>query len=100
MKVLTKQGLAGGAAAVLLLALVGCTTATDTTDSAATTEGETAEVTEEVAAVGATGWCSGVKIAAFPGGPQGGVFSNNVYNGFLQAEADRVSQSSRKRLWA
>jgi simple sugar transport system substrate-binding protein len=73
---------------VLLLALVGCTTATDTTDSAATTEGETAEVTEEVAAVGATGWCSGVKIAAFPGGPQGGVFSNNVYNGFLQAEAD------------
>jgi len=27
-------------------------------------------------------WCSGVKIAAFPGGPQGGVFANNVYNGF------------------
>ena len=33
-------------------------------------------------------WCSGVKIAAFPGGPQGGVFANNVYNGFRQAEAD------------
>ena len=33
-------------------------------------------------------WCSGVKIAAFPGGPQGGVFANNVYNGFLQAEHD------------
>ena len=29
-------------------------------------------------------WCEGVKIAAFPGGPQGGVFANNVYNGFLQ----------------
>jgi simple sugar transport system substrate-binding protein len=29
-----------------------------------------------------------VKIAAFPGGPQGGVFANNVFNGFKQAEAD------------
>jgi simple sugar transport system substrate-binding protein len=33
-------------------------------------------------------WCSGVKIAAFPGGPQGGVFANNVYNGFKQAQLD------------
>lgn len=33
-------------------------------------------------------WCSGVKIAAFPGGPQGGVFANNVLNGFRQAETD------------
>src|SRR6185312_12925402 len=33
-------------------------------------------------------WCDGVKIAAFPGGPQGGVFANNVYNGFLQAAED------------
>lgn len=33
-------------------------------------------------------WCSGVKIAAFPGGPQGGVFANNVFNGFKQAELD------------
>ncbi|MBM1218675.1 substrate-binding domain-containing protein [Ponticoccus sp. SC2-23] len=33
-------------------------------------------------------WCEGVRIAAFPGGPQGGVFANNVYNGFRQAELD------------
>jgi len=33
-------------------------------------------------------WCDGVKIAAFPGGPQGGVFANNVYNGYKQAELD------------
>ena len=33
-------------------------------------------------------WCAGVKIAAFPGGPQGGVFANNVYNGYRQAELD------------
>ena len=36
----------------------------------------------------ASGWCSGVKIAAFPGGPQGSVFTNNVYNGFKQAAED------------
>ena len=37
----------------------------------------------------ATGqWCKGVKIAAFPGGPQGGVFANNVYNGYRQAQRD------------
>ena len=35
-----------------------------------------------------TKWCQGVKIAAFPGGPQGGVFANNVYNGYRQAELD------------
>ena len=33
-------------------------------------------------------WCEGVRIAAFPGGPQGGVFANNVYNGYRQAELD------------
>ena len=33
-------------------------------------------------------WCKGVKIAAFPGGPQGGVFANNVYNGYVQAAKD------------
>lgn len=33
-------------------------------------------------------WCKGVKIAAFPGGPQGGVFANNVYNGYRQAAND------------
>jgi simple sugar transport system substrate-binding protein len=39
-------------------------------------------------AAATTQWCKGVKIAAFPGGPQGGVFANNVYNGYRQAEKD------------
>jgi simple sugar transport system substrate-binding protein len=44
----------------------------------------------EQAAVPAAGtkWCSGVKIVFFPGGPAGGVFANNVYNGAKAAEAD------------
>jgi len=34
------------------------------------------------------GWCKDVKIIFFPGGPQGGVFAVNVYNGAVQAEKD------------
>src|SRR5271157_680614 len=33
-------------------------------------------------------WCSGVHIVFFPGGPAGGVFAVNVYNGAVQAAAD------------
>lgn len=33
-------------------------------------------------------WCSGVTIAAFPGGPQGGPFGTVVFNGYRQAELD------------
>jgi simple sugar transport system substrate-binding protein len=33
-------------------------------------------------------WCSNVKIVFFPGGPQGGVFAVNVYNGAVQAQKD------------
>jgi simple sugar transport system substrate-binding protein len=35
-----------------------------------------------------TKWAQGVRIVFFPGGPQGGVFAVNVYNGARQAEAD------------
>ena len=57
----------------------------------------TVALPEEGAASGAGGaagdagagqWCSGVDIVFFPGGPAGGVFANNVYNGARQAEAD------------
>jgi simple sugar transport system substrate-binding protein len=34
------------------------------------------------------GWCSSYHIVFFPGGPAGGVFSDNVYNGAKQAQAD------------
>lgn len=33
-------------------------------------------------------WCGNVKIVFFPGGPAGGVFANNVFNGAKQAELD------------
>jgi simple sugar transport system substrate-binding protein len=40
------------------------------------------------AAPAADKWCSNVHIVFFPGGPQGGVFANNVYNGAKAAQAD------------
>ena len=40
------------------------------------------------AAADAGKWCKDAKITFFPGGPAGGVFANNVYNGAKQAEAD------------
>jgi simple sugar transport system substrate-binding protein len=45
-----------------------------------------AAATEAPAAAGK--WCSDVRIVFFPGGPQGGVFAVNVYNGAVQAQAD------------
>src|SRR5512142_1442999 len=33
-------------------------------------------------------WCGNVNIVFFPGGPQGGVFAVNVYNGAVQAQND------------
>ena len=47
-----------------------------------------AQPAAQPAAAGPAGWCSGVDIVFFPGGPQGGVFAVNVYNGAKQAEAD------------
>ncbi len=38
------------------------------------------------------GWCSNVKIVFFPGGPEGGVFAVNVYNGAVQAATDLGAQ--------
>jgi simple sugar transport system substrate-binding protein len=43
---------------------------------------------KEAAPAAAGKWCEGVRLVFFPGGPQGGVFANNVYNGAKQAEAD------------
>jgi hypothetical protein len=40
------------------------------------------------AADGTGKWCKDVKLTFFPGGPAGGAFVNNVYNGAKQAEAD------------
>ena len=45
-----------------------------------------AQPTSAPPAASAGQWCSGVHIVFFPGGPQGGVFAVNVYNGAVQAQ--------------
>lgn len=43
-------------------------------------------------AAAGSNWCSNVKIVFFPGGPEGGVFAVNVYNGAVQAAKDTGAQ--------
>lgn len=66
--------------ALLAMVLTACGSAAP---AATTAPGATAAP----AAAGAK-WCSNVKITFFPGGPAGGVFAVNVYNGAVQAAAD------------
>src|SRR5262245_14843035 len=48
-----------------------------------------AQATQAPAAASSAGkWCGNVRIVFFPGGPQGGVFAVNVYNGAVQAQND------------
>jgi simple sugar transport system substrate-binding protein len=90
-------------ALVFVLVLSACAAASPTSQPAPAEQeapveqaAEPAAPTEQVAAEQeapaqqATGdkWCSNVNIVFFPGGPAGGVFANNVFNGAKQAEAD------------
>jgi simple sugar transport system substrate-binding protein len=79
-----RPGLAVLAAAALLAA---CTGADEDEDPAADEAPAGAEDNGEGSPVG-EGWCSDVRIAAFPGGGQGTPFTNNVHNGYRAAEAD------------
>lgn len=47
-----------------------------------------AQATATPAPAGGGQWCSNVHIVFFPGGPAGGVFAVNVYNGAIQAQKD------------
>lgn len=70
---------------VLAMFLSACSAPT-----AAPTTAPAAQAPAQPAAAADTGskWCSNVHIVFFPGGPQGGVFAVNVYNGAVQAAAD------------
>jgi simple sugar transport system substrate-binding protein len=79
--------LAGAIVAALLLVACGSATSTQAPVSGGSATCPTAEPCP-TAAPAAAGWCSGVRIVFFPGGPEGGVFAVNVYNGARQAEMD------------
>lgn len=74
----------------ILVAVVMLTLFVGACAPAASTAAPQAAATQAPAAEQSTAgkWCSDVHIVFFPGGPQGGVFAVNVYNGAKQAEAD------------
>src|SRR5512136_3182105 len=72
---------------VLATVLAACTT------PAAPTAAPAAQAPAAAAPTAAgSNWCSNVKIVFFPGGPEGGPFAVNVYNGAVQAAHDTGAQ--------
>lgn len=77
-------------AVMIVMAMVLSACAAPATAVATSQVPAPAAAATQVPAAVATGakWCSNVRIVFFPGGPQGGVFAVNVYNGAVQAQAD------------
>ena len=73
---------------VLATVLAACTT------PATPTAAPAAQAPAAAAPAAGSNWCSNVKIVFFPGGPEGGVFAVNVYNGAVQAAKDTGAQVS------
>src|SRR5512136_2109933 len=71
---------------VLATALAACTT------PATPTAAPAAQAPAAAAPAAGSNWCSNVKIVFFPGGPEGGPFAVNVYNGAVQAAHDTGAQ--------
>ncbi len=72
---------------VLVFVLAACTT-----PAAPATQAPAAQAPAAPAPAAGSNWCSNVKIVFFPGGPEGGVFAVNVYNGAVQAAKDTGAQ--------
>jgi simple sugar transport system substrate-binding protein len=70
-----------GGLTVLSLLLTACAPATAPAPAPA-------QAPAQQPAAGPAKWCGDVRIVFFPGGPAGGVFANNVFNGAKAAEAD------------
>jgi simple sugar transport system substrate-binding protein len=70
-----------GCLVLLSLLATGCVVPTATPAPQAQAQ------TTPAAAQGA-GWCGDTRIVFFPGGPEGGIFAVNVYNGAVQAQKD------------
>jgi simple sugar transport system substrate-binding protein len=78
---------------VLVLATVLSACAAPTATPAPAAPAAQAPAAQAPAAPAAgSNWCSNVKLVFFPGGPEGGVFAVNVYNGAVQAAKDTGAQ--------
>src|SRR5512136_107356 len=79
---------------ILVIATVVSACAAPATPAPAAPAAQAPAAQAPAAAPAAAGsnWCSNVKIVFFPGGPEGGVFAVNVYNGAVQAAKDTGAQ--------
>jgi simple sugar transport system substrate-binding protein len=76
---------------VLVFATILAACTTPATPTAAPAAQAPAAAAPAAPAAGSN-WCSNVKLVFFPGGPEGGVFAVNVYNGAVQAAKDTGAQ--------
>jgi simple sugar transport system substrate-binding protein len=72
---------------VIATILAACTTPATPAPAA-----PAAQAPAAAAPAAGSNWCSNVKLVFFPGGPEGGVFAVNVYNGAVQAAKDTGAQ--------
>src|SRR5512136_1208801 len=79
---------------ILVIATVVSACAAPATPAPAAPAAQAPAAQAPAAAPAAAGsnWCSNVKIVFFPGGPEGGPFAVNVYNGAVQAAKDTGAQ--------
>jgi simple sugar transport system substrate-binding protein len=70
-----------GCLVLLSLLATGCVVPT-------ATSAPQAQAQATPAAAQGAGWCGDTRIVFFPGGPEGGIFAVNVYNGAVQAQKD------------
>jgi simple sugar transport system substrate-binding protein len=75
-------------ASALLIGLAACAPAATPIPPTAAAPAQPAATSAPAPAAATGKWCSNVHIVFFPGGPQGGVFAVNVYNGAVQAQND------------
>ena len=77
---------------ILVLATVVSACAAPAATPAPAAQAPAAQAPAAAPAASGSNWCSNVKIVFFPGGPEGGVFAVNVYNGAVQAAKDTGAQ--------
>jgi simple sugar transport system substrate-binding protein len=77
---------------VLVLATILSACAAPAATPAPAAQAPAAQAPAAQAPAAGSNWCSNVKLVFFPGGPEGGVFAVNVYNGAVQAAKDTGAQ--------
>lgn len=77
---------------VIATVLSACAAPAAPAPAAPAAQAPAAQAPAAAPAAAGNNWCSNVKIVFFPGGPEGGAFAVNVYNGAVQAAKDTGAQ--------